>query len=807
METKYSFKKHLNILLVILIGSALSTFGYLHSAQLEAKQRQAALEKLIRERQAQLQTKIATTVEILDAVASFISNIKKPTESSYDSFINPILKRHPEFWAVHWAPKVSHDQRNEFELELQERGYEQGITELEPTTNTLSPSLVRSEYYPVLLTEPLHRNRSVIGFDVTSRIANKDVISQTLNQNIDFLSSAPFKLIQDNEGSASVLFFRPVFRNAQNQAVPMTRFQTIRGYIVALVKPQTILDFLSRNDRGLATKLSDVINGKATSMASIAEEDIGKNWLKTEVIFESLGRQWQLDISISPDHPIIRTQSEKSIWVLLGGLSFTLILTVILIRLSTAKREITLERDRAQSYLDTVETMMMVLDKRGYIKMINRKGCEILGYKESEILNSLWYSPRYLSNFEDKYQNFLQTMETGALHKAMEYSENTALDNDGNSLLIAWHNRLQFDADGTLVGMLSSGEDITQKHYYASLDQIRSEAMQSALEGVSITKILDKVLIGIEKLNPGSRCSILLLDDSGQHLNSCSAPSLPHAYNDAIDGIGIGDGVGSCGTAAFHRKRVIVEDIQQHPYWAPFKALAAEHELGSCWSEPIFGKKRRLLGTFAIYHTNACSPIDRDLYLINKTAGFVSLLIEEQQTEADLQRMATTDELTSLPNRRKLLSTLESEFARAKRYHRELSLCMLDLDHFKRINDEYGHSAGDQVLADVASIMNSALRDSDMAGRIGGEEFAILLPDTAENDALIFAERLRTAIEAHEIRYQGHILKLTSSIGVASLEQRSQISQASELLSAADKCLYFAKNNGRNQVSNIEKEQ
>lgn len=286
----------------------------------------------------------------------------------------------------------------------------------------------------------------------------------------------------------------------------------------------------------------------------------------------------------------------------------------------------------------------------------------------------------------------------------------------------------------------------------------------------------------------------------------CSAPSLPEAYNAAIDGVEIGDGIGSCGTAAFRQERVIVEDIQQHAYWAAFKELAAEHELGSCWSEPIFGKKGRLLGTFAIYHANVCAPIDRDLSLISKTTDFISLIIEEQQTETELKRMATTDELTSLPNRRKFLATLEAELTRAKRYERQLSLCMLDLDHFKKINDRYGHHVGDTVLSNVAATMQSMLRETDMAGRLGGEEFGILLPDTQEEHAVILAERIRLAIEALEINHQGESLKCTASIGVSSLALSSELTQSSELLSTADYCLYDAKQSGRNRVSNVPAE-
>lgn len=131
---------------------------------------------------------------------------------------------------------------------------------------------------------------------------------------------------------------------------------------------------------------------------------------------------------------------------------------------------------------------------------------------------------------------------------------------------------------------------------------------------------------------------------------------------------------------------------------------------------------------------------------------------------------------------------------------------MLDLDHFKKINDRYGHHVGDTVLSNVAATMQSMLRETDMAGRLGGEEFGILLPDTQEEHAVILAERIRLAIEALEINHQGESLKCTASIGVSSLALSSELTQSSELLSTADYCLYDAKQSGRNRVSNVPAE-
>ena len=144
--------------------------------------------------------------------------------------------------------------------------------------------------------------------------------------------------------------------------------------------------------------------------------------------------------------------------------------------------------------------------------------------------------------------------------------------------------------------------------------------------------ILEAIVLGVEKENSAMLCSILLLDDSGKHLLSGSAPSLPDFYNEAIDCIEIGMGVGSCGTAAFTNERVIVEDIQDHPYWTAYKELASKARLGACWSEPIRSTQGEVLGTFAIYHLEINQPTEANIALIEEAARLASIAIEQTRS-------------------------------------------------------------------------------------------------------------------------------------------------------------------------------
>ncbi|XXF81346.1 diguanylate cyclase [Myxococcaceae bacterium GXIMD 01537] len=205
----------------------------------------------------------------------------------------------------------------------------------------------------------------------------------------------------------------------------------------------------------------------------------------------------------------------------------------------------------------------------------------------------------------------------------------------------------------------------------------------------------------------------------------------------------------------------------------------------------------RILGTL-VAGSRKKTAFDQDvLRMIEVIAIQAGQAVLRAQLYEQMERMATTDGLTGLLNHRTFQSRADDLLAQARRYQRKLSIMLTDVDHFKSVNDTYGHPTGDLVLKGVARIAKQMARDTDIVARYGGEEFAIVMPETDAKGAHIIAERIREAIKAEVFQTEMGPLKITMSLGIATFPDSGLEKQ--QLIDLADQCLYHAKRNGRNQ--------
>jgi diguanylate cyclase (GGDEF)-like protein len=190
---------------------------------------------------------------------------------------------------------------------------------------------------------------------------------------------------------------------------------------------------------------------------------------------------------------------------------------------------------------------------------------------------------------------------------------------------------------------------------------------------------------------------------------------------------------------------------------------------------------------------------DGDFIKIGRTIfKFLSGNNIENSYHEEIYRLTTIDGLTQIYNKRYFLETLEREISRAHRYRRELTLMMMDIDHFKKINDTYGHLAGDYVLKQLASVIKARIRREDTMSRYGGEEFALVLPEVDQINAGQTAEKIRKLVEKTVFKFEDTKIPVTVSMGVSALDPETK--DPNDFIKRADEKLYQAKNQGRNQV-------
>lgn len=311
---------------------------------------------------------------------------------------------------------------------------------------------------------------------------------------------------------------------------------------------------------------------------------------------------------------------------------------------------------------------------------------------------------------------------------------------------------------------------------------------------LKLESLLSQVCQILEETFKYYKISILLVKPQSNELELLAS----HGYEDTKDNLGrrlrIGrDGI--TGMVAATGEPVIIDDVTKHPRY-----ICMDPKTRSEIAVPLTSKNR-VIGVLNV-ESDVPSAFDRvDLRLLNTLANQVAVAVENARLYEETEQLAVTDGLTELFNHRYFQGFLDRELSRARRYTRPLSLIMIDLDHFKGINDTYGHQAGDLVLKRVAVAVRAQARDVDLVARYGGEEFMVVLPETGKREAHALAERIRLSVreQRHPLPDGSGEIQVTISLGVASYPEDG--AEKSELVDRVDKALYRSKTNGRDRVS------
>jgi diguanylate cyclase (GGDEF)-like protein len=985
-----------SVLPALVLSGCLGVTAVLwHGALADAEQdAQADFDGRVRELVNNLDQRMQTYVQALYGVQGLFASSQDVDRDEFRTYLTgQDLNRHfPGVHGVGYMKLIGPQQREAHEALVRRQGF--------PDYRIFPPG-ERDWYAPIVYLEPFNdNNRHAFGYDTGSEEHRRTALEQARDSGQPAMS-AKIRLVQEvgEPAQAGFLVVLPVYNHPQPIATLAQRRSAISGWVFA---PFRVGDLMAGLGGPRAAALDvEIYDGGVITPEALMYDSVPLARDTTRVTRQQISianHRWTLRIATQPGAGTARTDKAQVIGALGVALSSLLACLTWLLARGRVRARAAMQRSRAlaDELKEGQATLMVMADSAQRSQAMLRSILDstidgiLVDNLKGAVLNSnrrfreLWNVPEHLDwqndgavlmahmcaqlrhpdcglRLDEPEQLTLPGVQRGA---GLEEEHDVLHLKDGR--VIEKHTRgLQL---GSEPARIWSFRDITERTQIERREQTRRHVLELLATGAPLQTILESVVLGVEADNEDMMCSILLLDDSGEHLLVGAAPSLPGFYNAAIHGMAIRDGVGACGLAVRTRSRVIVEDIRLAPSWGDYRDLALQAHLGSCWSDPIISTSGSVLGTFAIYHREARLPSLANIALIEQGARLAGIAIEQAQAaealrigearfrslydhapvalweqdwsavraalaelelsgiedlaaylqanpsqlrrlaslvrildvnaaaleqvaappgrkdigaltlaqnfdaaampnfaravtalaqgqhffacegsferldgvarlneltllvmpghthsldfvivstlditerrrmDDELRVLATTDFLTGLPNRREFMGRLQEEEGRLQREIGDsAAVLLLDIDHFKRINDEYGHAAGDAVLRQLADLMCEGQRKIDMLGRIGGEEFALLLPGTELTAAAVFAERLRLRVEQTPMRLDdGVTLNITVSIGIAAMGGKTP--GGDQALIRADQALYRAKRAGRNRVEQMDEE-
>lgn len=473
--------------------------------------------------------------------------------------------------------------------------------------------------------------------------------------------------------------------------------------------------------------------------------------------------KWLLSVEVTPRWLWPTVIAAGLVWLLIGLVVYTRILKRhVRSRTAELEREIVerkaveadlrRERERAQGYLDTVQTIMVALDGEGTIRMINNAGLDLLGYREEELLGRNWFET-CLPQPEGSEQVLPVFRELMAGNiSAVEYSENPVLCRDGSVRLVAWHNSYLSDEEGRVTGTLGSGQDITERKKLENEMRQHAAVFQHAREAIMV-------------LDAGQRAT--QVNDTFSEITGYSREEML-GQNPRLLQSGRHD-------EQFYRQ--MYKTLEREGKWQ-----------GELWNRRKDGEVFPVWQTITVVRGNDGA--------VNQYISIFSDISEKKLAEERVRHLAHYDALTDLPNRFLFEERCSRALARAQRNDYRVAVMFLDLDRFKLINDSYGHAVGDEMLQLVASRLQQNMREEDTVARIGGDEFIIVVENFQHKDDL--ASVAGKVIDNLNLPFelQGEHLHIGASIGISLFPRDG--SDVETLVKRADIAMYRAKGLGRN---------
>ncbi|MGZ9705378.1 sensor domain-containing diguanylate cyclase [Pseudomonas sp. GNP013] len=762
---------------VFLAGVALTIIVAWAACELNQQQVRQRFQLLVSERFSRLQERFEDQEQRLGSLQRFFTNSQNVTRAEFDGFAQPLLL-HARAYA--WAPRVVRAQRSRFEQDISRAlGTPFAIRELN-AVGELALAAERDEYVPVLYNQTQSQFGSPMGFDLLAQPLRRSTLERAQKSG-KLAVSQPMQLVGVEPAYATgVLLVAPVA--SQAGAEPF-------GFVMAVISlRQLVADGLPRPDRdNLVTQIVDTSDLQQRRLYESGNTPSDNDLSVTRRL--TLGDHVYA-LTLRPSQVFDGTGHSSLISILsMGGLLSLLVAVLLYVLVSQRQRALKLVeqrtgqlRAREQELRGTHSQLRSVLnaatqvaiiatDLRGVINTFNAGAEQMLGFKAAEVLGRATLESLHLaSELEASAASVslllgkrippsqaMLVQSPDSLHEAREW---TLVREDGSQLIVNMLGTALLDDHGLWVGHLAIYLDVTeQKRAYEAL----------AARDRLLKKLSAHVPGGIFQftLKPRGEWRFIYASDGMRDIYEIEVGVLQQDAEKVFERIHPLD---------VERIRASIRSsaVQLSHWREEYRVILPQRGLRWIRGEAT---PEELPGGGTLWH------------------GYVSDISDLKRVEEELRALSITDSLTGIHNRRYFQDRLKAEMVRVRRTSGALSVIMLDIDHFKRINDRYGHGVGDGVLQELCKRISQRLRRTDVFCRLGGEEFMVLCPGTDGQQAYSLAMELWESLRSVPMEAVGTV---TASFGVASWRVDEGIDG---LLLRADSAVYLAKQAGRDRVT------
>lgn len=761
---------------VLATGSALTLVIAWAAADLYQQQVRQRFQLLVSERYSRIQERFEDQELRLDSLRRFFVNSGEVSRSEFDGFAQPLLL-HARAYA--WAPRVSREQRSQFEEEIsRQRGVPFNIRELN-SAGELAPASERDEYVPVLYSQTQSLLGSPLGFDLLAQPLRRAVLERVQKSGKAAVSQ-PMQLVGVEPAyAAGVLLVAPVSKAVDAQPY---------GYVMAVISMrQLVADGLPKSNRdNLVMQIVDTSDTQQRVLYASGNAPGGSDYVATRRL--TLGDHvYALSLRASETFDKANHSSTNTILVM-GVLLSALFSALLYVLVSQRQRALMLVEQRtaqlrlreqelrgAHGQLRSVlnaatHVAIIATDLRGVINTFNAGAERMLGFKGEHVVGRLTLESLHLaSELEARAARLSvalgkriapsQAMLVESPDSQHDAREWTLLRENGSPLTVKMLATVLLDDHGLWVGHLAIYLDITeQKRAYEAL----------AARDRLLKKLSAHVPGGIFQftLEPGDTWRFIYASEGMRDIYEIELGVLQQDGGKVLERIHPLD-------VERVRASIRLSALQLSHWREEYRVLLPQRGLRWIRGEAT---PEELPGGGTLWH------------------GYVSDISDLKRVEEELRTLSITDSLTGIHNRRYFQDRMKAELLRFNRTAGALSVIMLDIDHFKRINDQHGHGAGDGVLQELCRRISQRLRRTDVFCRLGGEEFVVLCPNTDGDQAYRLAMELWQSLRSVPMAPVGIV---TASFGVASWRVDEGIDG---LLLRADSAVYAAKQTGRDRV-------